>query len=178
MSDAGTCVIFGTDTGNTEDVARRITERLDNLGLGVDMFDVDKIDINIITQYEFVIMGIPTWDYGGIQGDWNELEQSLSQLDLTGKVVALYGLGDQDGYSEWYVDAMGWLYERLANSNANFVGSWSTEGYDFDASRAANEDKSFFVGLALDEDGQSDKTDERIERWIDQILAEYVDLIS
>ncbi|MEM7326657.1 MAG: flavodoxin [Actinomycetota bacterium] len=178
MSDALTCVIYGTDTGNTEEVARRITARLDDLGLGVDIRDVDSIDVNTLTQYEFLILGIPTWDYGGIQQDWEDLEDGLSQLDLSNKVVAMYGLGDQNGYSEWFVDAMGWLYERLQNSNANFVGRWPTEGYDFDASRAANEDKSLFCGLALDEDGQSDKTDERIEKWIDQILGEYIALIS
>lgn len=178
MSDALTCVVYGTDTGNTEEAARKITKRLENLGLGVDMHDVEAIDISELTRYEFLILGIPTWDYGGIQGDWEELEQSLSGLDLTNKVVALYGLGDQDGYAEFFVDAMGWLREQLADSNASFVGAWPTDGYQFDASRAANADKTFFCGLALDEDGQADLTDARIEQWIDQILAEYVDLIS
>ncbi|MEM9611228.1 MAG: flavodoxin [Actinomycetota bacterium] len=178
MSDSLTCVVYGTDTGNTEDVGRRIAERLDNLGLGVDVVDVSGIDLDQIRQYEFLILGIPTWDYGGIQGDWEELEQRLSQLDLSNKVVALYGLGDQNGYSEYYVDAMGWLHERLQHSQATFVGAWPTEGYDFDASRAANADGSLFVGLALDEDGQSDLTDERIDKWIDQILSEYIAAIS
>ncbi|MEM9891344.1 MAG: flavodoxin [Actinomycetota bacterium] len=178
MSDAQTCVVYGTDTGNTEDVARRIAERLENLGLGVDVHDIEKTDFDKLMGYEFLILGIPTWDYGGIQGDWLELEQRLSQLDLTGKVLALYGLGDQNGYSEWFVDAMGWLHEQLRTTQATFIGSWSTEGYDFDASRAANEDKSFFVGLALDEDGQSDLTDARIDAWIDQVMGEYIALIS
>ncbi|MEM9200924.1 MAG: flavodoxin [Actinomycetota bacterium] len=173
-----TCVVYGTDTGNTEDVARRITAKLDNLGLGVDMHDIEKIDVSQILNYEFVILGIPTWDYGGIQGDWEELEETLSGLDLSNKVVALYGLGDQNGYSEFYVDAMGWLHERLQGSNATFIGSWPTDGYSFDASRAANADKSRFVGLALDEDGQSDLTDGRIDAWVDQLLAEYVEAIS
>ncbi|MEM9465627.1 MAG: flavodoxin [Actinomycetota bacterium] len=178
MSGNMTCVVYGTDTGNTQDVARRITERLDNLGLGVDMHDIEHIDVAQILDYEFVILGIPTWDYGGIQGDWEELEETLPQLDLSNKVIALYGLGDQNGYAEFYVDAMGWLYEKLQNSNASFVGSWPTDGYDFDASRAANADKTRFCGLALDEDGQSDLTDARIEAWIDQILSEYVEAIS
>ncbi len=178
MSDSQTCVIYGTDTGNTEDVARRIAERLDHLGLGVDMHDVDAFDIAKLQNYEFLILGIPTWDYGGIQADWEELEQNLSKVDLSGKVIALYGLGDQTGYADYYVDAMGWLREQLDESNASFVGSWSTAGYEFTASRAVNEDKTHFVGLALDEDGQSDKTDERIDQWIDQILSEYIQSIG
>ncbi|MEM7142495.1 MAG: flavodoxin [Actinomycetota bacterium] len=178
MSDAQTCVVFGTDTGNTEFVAERIMQRLDNLGLGVDMHDIEHIDVDRILEYEFVILGIPTWDFGGIQGDWEELEERLSAMDLSGKVVALYGLGDQNGYSEYFVDAMGWLHERLQGSNASFVGSWPTEGYDFDSSRAANADKTRFCGLALDEDNQWELTDARLDAWIDQILSEYVDALN
>ena len=122
----------------------------------------------------FLILGIPTWDFGGIQDDWDELEDRLGQLDLSGKVVALYGLGDQHGYADYYLDAMGWLHERLAQSNATFVGRWPTEGYDFSASRAVSADGETFCGLALDEDNQFDQTEERVVKWIDQILSEYI----
>ncbi|MEM7092314.1 MAG: flavodoxin [Actinomycetota bacterium] len=178
MSSALTCVVYGTETGNTEEAARRITKHLENLGLGVDLHDIDSIDLHQLMPYEFLILGVPTWDYGGIQSDWEELEAALADLDLTGKVVALYGLGDQSNYAEFFVDAMGWLHEMLAESNATFVGAWPTLGYDFEASRAASDDKTYFVGLALDEDNQADLTEDRIEQWLDQVLEEYVALIS
>ena len=103
---------------------------------------------------------------------WEEVGDALSELDLSGKVIALYGLGDQFGYGDYFVDAMGWLHEKLVNTGATFIGQWSTEGYDFEASRGANADKTEFVGLAVDEDQQFDLTDQRVEQWVIQLYAE------
>ena len=50
---------------------------------------------------------------------------------------------------------------------AKVIGFTSTQGYYHDASKAQVEDK--FVGLILDEDNQSDLTDERIENWVNEI---------
>ena len=51
-----------------------------------------------MTQYDVLILGIPTWDFGEIQEDWEAVWQQLDTLDLQGKIVALYGMGDQLGY--------------------------------------------------------------------------------
>jgi len=74
----------------------------------------------------------------------------LDELDLTGKKVALYGLGDQVGYPEWFLDAMGYLHSKLLERGATAVGYWPTDGYEFEGSKALTEDGSQFVGLALD----------------------------
>ena len=47
------------------------------------------------------------------------------------------------------------------------IGAVSTEGYTFDESTAVVDGK--FVGLALDEDNESDKTDDRIAAWVEDI---------
>ncbi|MCG3719261.1 flavodoxin, partial [Aliarcobacter butzleri] len=49
-------------------------------------------------------------------------------------------------------------------------GFTSTEGYYHDGSKAQIDDK--FVGLVIDEDNQSDLTDERIENWVNNIKSE------
>ena len=53
---------------------------------------------------------------------------------------------------------MGILEEKIAELGGETVGYWSTEGYDFSDSKALRDDK--FVGLALDEDNQSELTEE------------------
>ena len=53
-------------------------------------------------QYDVLILGIPTWDFGEIQEDWEAVWDQLDDLNLEGKIVALYGLGDQLGYGEWF----------------------------------------------------------------------------
>ena len=47
------------------------------------------------------------------------------------------------------------------------IGAVSTDGYTFDESASVVDGR--FVGLALDEDNESDLTDTRIAAWTDEI---------
>jgi flavodoxin len=67
---------------------------------------------------------------------------------------------------------MGWLHERVVKKGALVVGEWSTEGYDFEASLAVNKDKTFFCGLAIDDEQQFHLTDQRISGWVDLVVGE------
>ena len=92
------------------------------------------------------------------------------------KTIALYGMGDQIGYSEWFQDALGMLDEAIQqidpDNTIRRIGYWPNEGYDFMESKALTADRSHFVGLALDEDQQYELSDERIAAWCTQILEE------
>lgn len=169
MSKIG--LFFGSDEGNTERVAYLIQEQL-----GVDRVDV--YDIADVTQLEFadyqaIVLGIPTWDFGQIQSDWEEFWDDISEVDFMGKTVALFGLGDQFGYGDYFLDAMGMLHDVIVSNGANIIGYWSTEGYDFEASKAQIPDTELFVGLAIDEDQQEELTDGRIKQWCQQISGEF-----
>ncbi|WP_191602740.1 flavodoxin [Marinomonas algicola] len=172
MSQTPIALIYGTDTNNTEEVGYKIAAQYTELGIHVELFNIKDIELSLLEDYSMLILGIPTWDFGGIQSDWEDLGDALSELSLEDKTIALYGLGDQFGYGDYFVDAMGWLYEKLLPTKANFIGQWSTEGYDFEASRACVQDKTHFIGLAIDEDQQFDLTDQRIEQWVIQLYAE------
>lgn len=172
MSQSQIALIYGTDTNNTEEIGRKIAKQWEELGEDVELFNIKDIEPELLEQYPMLILGIPTWDFGGIQSDWEELGESLSELSLADKTIALYGLGDQFGYGDYFVDAMGWLYEKLQPTKANFIGQWSTEGYDFEASRACINGKENFIGLAIDEDQQFELTDQRVEQWVIQLYAE------
>ncbi|ACE85383.1 flavodoxin [Cellvibrio japonicus] len=169
-------LVFGTDTGNTEEVGGKIAEALRNYGYIVEMVNISEASPEVLLSYPFLILGIPTWDFGGIQEDWEDFESTLLALDLSNRVVALYGLGDQRGYGDYFVDAMGWLHERVAQVGAQIIGRWSTEGYKFSASLAANDDLSEFCGLAIDEDQQFELTDSRVNTWVAQIVDEFEQL--
>ncbi|MGY0216626.1 flavodoxin [Endozoicomonadaceae bacterium StTr2] len=172
ISTLRTGLIFGTDTGNTEEMGGKISAVLATYGCEVSMHNIAEAVPEIFESYEFLILGIPTWDFGGIQSEWEDFEQQLQTLDLKGTTVALYGLGDQFGYADYFVDAMGWLNERILKTGARVIGAWSTEGYDFEASEAVNKDKTLFCGLALDEDQQFDLSDDRINAWVEQLVVE------
>ncbi|WP_271273280.1 flavodoxin FldB [Aliamphritea hakodatensis] len=163
-------LFYGSTTGNTEDVAERVAAQLgsDN----VCLHDVADNGLAGFDKYNSLIFGISTWDFGELQEDWDDIWSEVDDLDFSGMTCALFGLGDQIGYPEWFLDAMGMLHEKLQKGGARVVGYWPNQGYDFEASKALTADASQFVGLALDDDGQAGETDERIAEWCAQIKPE------
>lgn len=164
-------LFYGSSTCYTEMAAEKIQKEIgESL---VDVFNIADTPIVEAQFYSSLIMGIPTWDYGELQEDWEDIWQELDDLDLAGKKVALYGLGDQVGYPEWFLDAMGYLHTKLAERGASFCGYWDVQGYEFENSQALTEDKSQFVGLALDEENEFDKTEARVAQWCEQVLQAF-----
>lgn len=168
-------LFFGSDEGNTERVAQLIQERLGDQHVEVyDIADVTQLEF---ANYSQIILGIPTWDFGQIQSDWEEFWSDIEAVDFSGKTVALFGLGDQFGYGDYFLDAMGMLHDVIVNNGATIVGHWSTEGYDYEASKAEVTDKPLFVGLAIDEDQQEELTELRIDQWCTQ-LEDVFDIVE
>ncbi|MFT6389213.1 MAG: flavodoxin I [Cellvibrionaceae bacterium] len=164
-------LFFGSDEGNTESVAQRIQSQFEDGQVDIhDIADVTQLEF---TEYDQIILGIPTWDFGQIQSDWEEFWDDLSDIDFNGKTVALFGLGDQFGYGDYFLDAMGMMHDVIVENGAKIIGHWPAEGYDFDASKALIEDQNCFVGLAIDEDQQEELTDPRIESWCEQVKASF-----
>lgn len=159
-------VFYASTTGNTEQVAEKIALLL---GPTARCHDISIEGFAALDQYHHVIMGIPTWDFGELQEDWAIHWDDLKKRSFKNVMIALFGLGDQIGYGEWFQDAMGQLHDQLATLDAQMIGYWPVEGYDFEASKALTGDGQWFVGLALDEDGQSGLTDERIEKWLKEV---------
>ena len=165
-------IFYGSDTGHTEEAANLMKELLgDDLA---DVFDVRNVeDASVLLNYDLVLLGTSTWYLGELQGDMDAFKDKLDELDLTGRTIALFGLGDQVEYSDYYVDGMGHLYHFLLKKGVKFIGAWPTEGYSFHSNLALVEgDNSKFAGLALDEDNQPDMTPERVAIWLEQVKAE------
>jgi len=141
--------------------------------IGVDraeLKDVEQSSTKDLQAYEFLILGIPTWGIGEAQEDWKDLMMMMADLNLSGRRVALFGLGDQESYPGTFADALGRLYEVLQKTGCSFTGSWPTAGYAYEGSTAVKGGK--FVGLVLDEDNQAEKTDERLDKWLRDILED------
>lgn len=160
-------LIYGSTTGNTLDIAVKVAQILGQEN--TELFDVKDVGLDIIKAFDRLVFAIPTWDYGEVQEDWDEVWHEVDAIDFTDKIVAFIGLGDQLGYADWFVDAMGMLHDKIVSRGAQVTGHWSIDGYEFDDSKALTEDGKAFVGLALDEDTQRELTDERLVEWCNQI---------
>lgn len=171
-------LFFGGNTGKTRKIAKAIKKRFDDETMA-DAVNVNKATAEDVAQYQLLLLGTSTQGEGllpGLSADcesesWEEFLPKLEGVDFTGKTVALFGLGDQVGYSDNFLDAMGIIYQFVTARGAKVVGTWSTDGYEFDSSEAVVDGK--FVGLALDLDNQNDQTDERLNTWLKQIAPEF-----
>jgi flavodoxin II len=167
-------LFYGSTTCYTEMAAEKIQTKLNQL-VGhacVHLFNINEVSLTKTQSFDILIFGISTWDFGELQEDWESTWQDIAGLNLTNKTVAIFGLGDQLGYAEWFQDAVGMLHDELLVLGCDFIGYWPNQGYDFIDSKALTEDKSFFVGLSLDDENQYDLTDERIDNWCNQLIAE------
>ena len=166
-------LFYGTDTGNTERIAKRIKELAEaKLGEGsIDLLEIYKKKREDMAKYSLLILGMPTWYDGELQGDWEEFILEMQQIDFSGKKVAFFGLGDQYGYSSYFCDALGLFAEIVEKNKGTLIGAWPITGYEHDYSKAQRGDH--FVGLCIDEDNQSELSEERMQQWVEQITAEF-----
>lgn len=163
-------LFFGTQTGNTQTEAEIIQKEFGGEEV-VSLYDISKTEPSDFDEYNYIIIGCPTWNIGELQSDWEDFYDELDNVNFSGKKVAYFGAGDQVGYPDSFQDAMGILEETISELGGETVGYWSTDGYEFNESKGVHDGK--FVGLALDEDNQSDLTDKRIKSWVSQIKSEF-----
>ena len=161
-----TCVIYGSSTGTCEDIAKRIASKLDN----AEVVDAAKLNVETIVAYDNLLLGTSTWGAGEMQDDWYDGVKALKAADLNGKTIALFGCGDSESYCDTFCGGMAELYKAVEGKGANLVGMVSADDYNFEDSEAVIDGE--FVGLALDEMNESDKTDERIDAWIESFKAQ------
>lgn len=167
-------LFFGSNTGKTRKVAKMIKKRFDDDTMA-DPLNVNRASPDDVAKYQYLIIGTPTLGEGVLPGlsadceaaSWEEFLPKLADVDFTSKTVAIFGLGDQVGYSHEYVDAMRDLYEFVIARGATVVGQWPVDGYEFEHSEAVVDGK--FVGLALDLDNQSSLTEQRLNGWLESI---------
>ena len=168
-------LFYGSDTHKTHEVVQSTILPLLRLE-GVEVQDkvIPELADEDWIEHDMFILGVPTWYYGELQSDWEAYFDHFKTLDFKGKTIALFGLGDQWGYDEWFIDGVGILAEVLLENGAELICPWPTEGYEFQKSRALKNEGEFY-GLALDEDNQYELTKSRCEMWVPQVVAAFTE---
>lgn len=166
-------LFYGSTAGTTGDAAEYIKKVFNTFQTNlVEIHDVATCDLATMYDYDKLIIGVPTYNIGELQDDWYFVFDDLSDIVLVGIQVAIYGFGDQYAYSDTFQDAIGILGHQLRDvCGAELVGSWPIEGYDFEDSAGVEDGR--FIGLALDDEGQPELTEKRIEQWVAQLIEEF-----
>lgn len=161
-------IFYSTMSGNTAKIANLIaSSTLSN----AEVRCID--DCTNVDEWDAYIFGSPTlntgaeFDRSGTKFDvW--LYDKLPLLDFNDKKVAIFGLGNARGYSYYFCDAAGEIYDRLSDAGANVMGSKvDPNDYNFDESRALR--NGLFIGMMFDEENEPDKHQERVTLWLDML---------
>ncbi|MDU1271599.1 MAG: flavodoxin [Escherichia coli] len=123
-----TGIFFGSDTGNTENIAKMIQKQL---GKDVaDVHDIAKSSKEDLEAYDILLLGIPTWYYGEAQCDWDDFFPTLEEIDFGATIVghwptagyhfeASKGLADDDHFVGLAIDE-----DRQPELTAERVEKW------------------------------------------------------
>lgn len=165
-------LIYWPKKGNVEKMGKKISEKFSKDQ--IDIYTITEVDVKILPNYNLLIIGNSTvgadnWE-DAHKSRWYEFFKRLADIDLKSTSIAFYGLGDQILYPDHFVDGMAIVKQEFAKCCPLFIGKWPAKNYDFTDSDSLDGDN--FIGLALDEDQQSELSEARIEKWIAQLKSE------
>lgn len=167
-------IFFGTETGTTRLIAKKLYKLLGE-ELADKPINVNRIQPEDLLKYDALIVGTPSYGEGDIPGlsagclerNWEEFLALMDSPDMSGKRVAMFGLGAQERYSERFASSLIRLYQVFKEFGADMIGEWPTDEYVFAHSASVVDGK--FVGLVIDQRTQGMYTEERLKTWIAQV---------
>jgi len=162
-------LIYSFNTIKTSEAAKLIIEEFDKNIL--DIINAEILNRNDFLKYNKFILGVPTWFEGELPNYWDEFIPEIEDMDLHGKLFAIFGNGDQVNYPDNFGDAVGLMAEILESRGGIIIGLTDTAGYTFEKSKALRNDK--FLGLLLDFENQKDLNKSRINNWVNQLKIEF-----
>jgi len=162
---------WGSSSDNTKIASKYMKEYLEMEDFEVDSFDAGDIQVEKILEYEHIIIGCPTWHIGELQDDWDGLFSQFEKLDFNGKTAAFFGCGDQVGYPDNFLDAIGILAKPFMDNGGKLIGRCAPDSYEFKASRATDGDQ--LLGLGLDYDNEEEECEGQMIMWLEDVMEDF-----
>lgn len=165
-------LVFASNSGMAEEVASLIGDIID-----VEPQDIEDVkEATDLAKYDALIVGTPTHNtlvdkYRSGTG-WDDIIDDIAEVDFSGKKVAVFGLGDANGYSDGFCDALEEIHRTFQDSGASMVGYVSASELNFDHCDSKSNIDGKFVGLPLDHMNEEDLTENRLQEWIKQLQSE------
>lgn len=160
-------IFYGSTTGTSKAVAEQIAAEL-----GVenkDIHDVAESSPSDVAPYDVLLIGASTWGAGDLQEDMATYLDGLQMVDLSDKMVAIFGCGD-DRMADTFCNSVGEIYHALHDTHAQFFAPFNNDGYNYRHSES--DVKGMIVGLCIDNSNHPDDTALRIKLWCADIKTE------
>jgi flavodoxin I len=167
-------IFYGPENGSVHRVAKSLASKFESQM--PEMILVHEASAADLARYDNIIFGISTvgrdtWDQKFGNVDWSKFMSTVSSFDFAGKKVAIFGLGDHITYAYHFVNSMGILAKLVIKNGGQLIGKVSPEGYSFQDSDAL--EGGLFLGLPIDEDFESELTEDRLNCWVEQLNKEF-----
>ena len=114
-------ILYASSTGNTEEIADLIEKYLDPTVCETTMENIEMGDMDPqhLLQYDGILFGTYTYDDGDLPFETDIFCDTLRTVDLTGKVVGVFGSGDT-AYDE-FCAAVDLMKAEFKNQNARVI---------------------------------------------------------
>ena len=122
----------------------------------IDLCDIAATPADALSAYSHMIIGLPLRDGNETPDTWKAYLAQIGHADLSEKIVAFYGTGVREQYSEAFWEAVTALYELVARKGGIIVGSWPIDAADPEAPAPSKE-----MGG-------------RLKRWVQQIAPYFL----
>ena len=106
-----------------------------------------------------------------MQDDWDGIFSQYEKLDFKGKTAPFFGCGEQVGYPDNFLDAIGILAKPFMASGGSVIGKCAPDNYDYRASLAQDGDQ--LLGLGLDYDNDEDECEGYMIMWLEDVMEEF-----
>ncbi len=163
-------IIYSFNSTKTAKTAEKIKEAF-GPDFNIVPINAEELTEELFLSFKNIILGVPTWFDGELPVYWDEFVPAIEDLNLNGKTIAIYGLGNQVEYPENFGDAVGIMAELVEKRGASIIGYTSASGYNFESSKALK--NNTFVGLILDQETQPRLSKDRIENWVSELKSKF-----
>ena len=109
-------IIYASMTGNTEEIADIVGQKLEELGHDVEVDECTTVDASDFEDADLAIVATYTYGDGDLPDEIVDLYEDLADLDLSGKIYGLVGSGDT--FYDYFCKAVDDFEEQFAQTGA------------------------------------------------------------
>ena len=109
-------IVYASMTGNTEEIADIVAEKLRDLGHDVEVEECTSVDASDFEDADIAVVATYTYGDGDLPDEIVDFHEDLGELDLTGKIYGVVGSGDT--FYDYFCKAVDDFEEAFKNSGA------------------------------------------------------------
>ncbi|MGO3732716.1 MAG: flavodoxin [Vagococcus sp.] len=110
-------IVYASMTGNTEEIADIVEEKLEDAGIEVECEECSDVDSDFFEDADICIVATYTYGDGDLPFEMEDFFEDLEKEELSGKLFGVVGSGDKD-YGDFYCQSARDFIEQFEKTGA------------------------------------------------------------